>query len=80
MKYLVRFFVVTFLMLASTYAYAEQKIVYIDMKIVLNQSKAGKEAESVQAEGAKVVEGVQSSAVDRRDAAVQLVIDSLMSN
>jgi vacuolar-type H+-ATPase subunit H len=44
------------------------------------RSKAGKEAESVQAEGAKVVEGVQSSAVDRRDAAVQLVIDSLMSN
>ena len=32
-------------MLASTYAYAEQKIVYIDMKIVLNQSKAGKEAQ-----------------------------------
>ena len=45
MKYLVRCFVVTFLMLASTYAYAEQKIVYIDMKIVLNQSKAGKEAQ-----------------------------------
>ena len=45
MKYLVRFFVVTFLILASTYAYAEQKIVYIDMKIVLNQSKAGKEAQ-----------------------------------
>ena len=45
MKYLVIFFLVTFLMLASTYAYAEQKIVYIDMKIVLNQSKAGKEAQ-----------------------------------
>ena len=45
MKYLVRLFVVTFLILASTYAYAEQKIVYIDMKIVLNQSKAGKEAQ-----------------------------------
>ena len=45
MKYIVKFFVVTFLILASTYAYAEQKIVYIDMKIVLNESKAGKEAQ-----------------------------------
>ena len=45
MKYIVKFFVVTFLVLASTYTYAEQKIVYIDMKIVLNESKAGKEAQ-----------------------------------
>jgi len=44
------------------------------------RSKAGKEADGVQAEGAKAVEGIQSSAGERRDAAVQLVIDSLMSN
>ena len=44
------------------------------------RSKAGKEADGVQAEGAKAVEGIQSSAGDRRDAAVKLIIDSLMSN
>ena len=44
------------------------------------RDKAGKEAEGVQAEGAKAVEEIQSSAGDRRDAAVKLIIDSLMSN
>ena len=45
MKYLVKFFVVTFLLLIYTHASAEQKIVYLDMKFVLNNSKAGKGAQ-----------------------------------
>ena len=45
MKYLVKFFVVTFLVLISTHALAEQKLVYLDLKFVLNSSKAGKEAQ-----------------------------------
>jgi len=45
MKYLVKFFVVTLLLLICTYASAEQKITYIDMKHVLNNSKAGKGAQ-----------------------------------
>ena len=45
MKYLVKFFVVTFLLLICTYASAEQKIAYLDMKFVLNQSSAGKGAQ-----------------------------------
>ena len=45
MKYLVKFFVVTFLCLVCTYASAEQKIAYLNMKFVLNSSKAGKGAQ-----------------------------------
>ena len=45
MKYLVKFFVVTFLLLIYTHASAEQKIVYLDMKFILNNSKAGKDAQ-----------------------------------
>ena len=45
MKYLVKFFVVTFLLLIYTHASAEQKIAYLDMKFVLNNSKAGKGAQ-----------------------------------
>ena len=45
MKYFVKFFVVTFIVLICSYSYAEQKIVYIDMKHVLNNSKAGKGAQ-----------------------------------
>ena len=45
MKYLVKFFVVTFLLLVSTHTLAEQSIVYLDMKFVLNNSKAGKGAQ-----------------------------------
>ena len=45
MKYLVKFFVVTFLLLVCTYATAEQKIAYLDMKFILNNSKAGKGAQ-----------------------------------
>ena len=46
MKYFVKFFVVTLFLLISTYVSAEQKIVYMDMKYVLNNSKAGKEAQN----------------------------------
>tara|TARA_B100000131_G_C18008779_1_gene569583 strand:- start:152 stop:676 length:525 start_codon:yes stop_codon:yes gene_type:complete len=45
MKYLVKFVVVTFFLLISTTSFAEQKIVYIDMTFVLNNSKAGKGAQ-----------------------------------
>ena len=45
MKYLVKFFVVTFFLLVCTYSLAEQKIVILDMKYVLNESKAGKGAQ-----------------------------------
>ena len=42
MKYFVKFFVVTFLLLICTHAFAEQKILYMDLKFILNNSKAGK--------------------------------------
>ena len=45
MKYLVKFFVVTWMLILCTHALAEQKIVYIDMKYILNQSTAGKKAQ-----------------------------------
>ena len=45
MKYLVKFFVVTFFLIVSTHVFAEQKIVVLDMKYVLNNSKAGKNAQ-----------------------------------
>ena len=45
MKYLVKCFVVTFLLLVSTYVSAEQKVAYLDMKFILNNSKAGKGAQ-----------------------------------
>ena len=45
MKYLVKLFVVTFLLLICTHVSAEQKIAYLDMKFVLNNSKAGKGAQ-----------------------------------
>ena len=45
MKYLVKFIVVTFLILICTHTFAEQKIVILDLKFVLNDSKAGKGAQ-----------------------------------
>ena len=45
MKYLVKFFVVTLIALICTHASAEQKIATIDMKYILNNSKAGKSAQ-----------------------------------
>ena len=45
MKYFVKFFVVTFFVLLCTHTFAEQKIVVLDMKYVLNNSKAGKGAQ-----------------------------------
>ena len=46
MKYFVKFFVVTLLLLVCTHVSAEQKIVVLDMKFVLNSSKAGKGAQT----------------------------------
>ena len=45
MKYFVKFFVVTFFLLFSTDVIAEQKIVVLDLTYVLNNSKAGKNAQ-----------------------------------
>ena len=47
MKHLVKFFVITLMLLVCTYASAstETKIVYLDMKYILNESKAGKGAQ-----------------------------------
>ena len=45
MKYFVKFFVVTFFLLLCTHSIAEQKIVILDMKFILNNSKAGKGAQ-----------------------------------
>ncbi len=45
MKYFVKFFVVTFLVLICTHTNAEQKIVVLDLKYVLNKSKAGEGAQ-----------------------------------
>jgi len=45
MKHFVKFFVVTFFLLFCTHVLAEQKIVILDLKYVLNNSKAGKGAQ-----------------------------------
>ena len=45
MKYSVKFIVVTLTLLICTYSFAEQKVVVLDMKYVLNNSKAGKGAQ-----------------------------------
>ena len=45
MKYLVKFFVVTFFLLICTHTFADQKIVVLDMTYALNQSTAGKGAQ-----------------------------------
>lgn len=45
MKHLVKYFVVTSILLFCTFAYAEQKVAVLDMKYILNNSKAGKQAQ-----------------------------------
>ena len=45
MKYLVKYFVVTFFLFFCTAVTAEQNIVVLDLKFVLNNSKAGKGAQ-----------------------------------
>ena len=45
MKHLVKFIVVTLLLFACTNVQAEQRIAFLDMKFVLNNSKAGKGAQ-----------------------------------
>jgi len=46
-KHIVKFFVVTFFLLVCTYTstFAEQKIVVLDIKFILNESKPGKGAQ-----------------------------------
>ena len=45
MKYFVKFIVVTLSLIICTHSFAEQKIVVLDLKFVLNNSKAGKGAQ-----------------------------------
>ena len=45
MKYLVKFFVVTFFLLVCTHTIAQEKIAVLDLTFVLNKSKAGKSAQ-----------------------------------
>ena len=45
MKHLVKFIVVTLLLFFCTNSFAEQKIVVLDLKYLLNNSKAGKGAQ-----------------------------------
>ena len=45
MKYFVKFFVVTSFLIICTHVLAEQKVVYMDMKFILNNSQAGKGAQ-----------------------------------
>ena len=45
MKHLVKFIVVTLLLLFCTHSFAEQKVVVLDLKYILNNSKAGKGAQ-----------------------------------
>ena len=46
MKYLVKFFVVTLLFFVCTHTSAEEKIAFLDLKFVLNNSKAGEGAQN----------------------------------
>ena len=45
MKYLVKFIVVTFFLLICRHTFAELKIDVLDITFVLNNSKAGKDAQ-----------------------------------
>ena len=45
MKYFVKFIVVPLFLLVCTHTFAEQKIVILDIKFVLNNSSAGKDAQ-----------------------------------
>ena len=68
MKYLVKFFVVTFLLLICTHVSAEQKVVFLDIKFALNNSKAGK---TVQAELQKSFKENQKDFLDEENALKQ---------
>ena len=68
MKYLVKFFVVTFLLLICTHVSAEQKVVFLDIKFALNNSKAGK---SVQDELQKSFKENQKIFLDEKNALKQ---------
>ena len=46
MKYIVKFFVITFFVFHFTHTFAEGKIVFINMDYILNQSKSGKSAQN----------------------------------
>ena len=54
MKYFVKFFVITLLVLLCTYAQADCSLIrFINLKVILNDSKAGKEAQDFLKESAK---------------------------
>ena len=41
LKYIVKIFVITYLIFGITNSFAEDKVVYIDMNKILNESKVG---------------------------------------
>ena len=41
LKYIVKIFVITYLIFGITNSFAENKVVYIDMNKILNESKVG---------------------------------------
>ena len=46
MKYIVKFFVITFFVFYFNHTFAEEKVVFINMDLLLNESKAGKSAQN----------------------------------
>ena len=45
MRYISKFFIITFFTIICTQSFAEQKIVTLDLTYLLNESKAGKGAQ-----------------------------------
>ena len=58
MKYLVKFFVITLLFFQFTNVFAQENIMYIDMKFILNSSSAGKNAQ-------KALEKIHSTSLEK---------------
>ena len=58
MKYLVKFFVITLLLFQFTNVFAQENIMYIDMKFILNNSSAGKNAQ-------EALEKIHSSSLEK---------------
>jgi outer membrane protein len=58
MKHLVKFFVITLLFFQFTNVFAQENIMYIDMKFILNSSSAGKNAQ-------KALEKIHSTSLEK---------------
>ena len=72
LKYIVKFFLITYLIFGVTNSYAENKVVYVDMNKILNESKVGvfvekeltKTHETKLAEFKKVEEQLKKDEID----------------